>query len=484
MGMAVRTLVMPLMSIVVMVFIAAHVSAQDTDGPAFSNDVTPTTGTTGDPFTFVVDVEDPSGLLLVVVEYTYGDAVYIEGEMEVEAPYSNTWSYLTSVPLTADEMSYRFYADDFVGNRGTTEWKHVHIADNDPPTVLSDDGLSFAEPGKAYEFRVELSDNIEMGSAWVHHWFDSQPPQNLTMQEGHPYTAQVQVPQTGVGELSFFFEAVDRLGNSLRTEVRKVPVVMDMTPPVFGRDSTPATGATGDDFRFLVEATDDLHLYEVRVLYRFGESTISNRSMKGENPYHLTVKVPMDSTGSVNYSFFASDNAGNQANTPWKHAKVRDNDHPVANAGLDLTIESGHSAILNGTRSWDNIGVVEYIWTFNYRGNVVTLNSSRSLYIFRHPGNYTVTLKVVDAEGFEDEDSMTVTVKEIAEPQPSMEQRTPQPEMTFLERYGVYILMAVVVVAWGLYRWNRQRVRQWPTGPRSTSSRSQVGYTSTRKQSP
>ena len=83
---------------------------------------------------------------------------------------------------------------------------------------------------------------------------------------------------------------------------------------------------------------------------------------------------------------------------------------PVANAGPDISGFVGVNVTLSGAASTDDVGVVNYTWTFN-DGEEMTLYGRDITYMFQEPGTYNVTLTVRDAEDNWDADVVTVTVR-------------------------------------------------------------------------
>lgn len=69
---------------------------------------------------------------------------------------------------------------------------------------------------------------------------------------------------------------------------------------------------------------------------------------------------------------------------------------PVANAGADLTVETGWPLMFDGTASTDDVAVARYVWDF---GDGATGSGPRPRHIYRAGvvTNYTVTLVVYDA---------------------------------------------------------------------------------------
>ena len=109
-----------------------------------------------------------------------------------------------------------------------------------------------------------------------------------------------------------------------------------------------------------------------------------------------------------------TDAAGNWA-TDTTNVTVNDTTAPVAEAGPDQAVNESVDVFFNGTGSIDNLGIVDYHWTF-LDGSPITLNGSNPTYRFHTAGTYAVTLNVTDAAGHWATDTMTVTVRDITWP--------------------------------------------------------------------
>jgi len=94
---------------------------------------------------------------------------------------------------------------------------------------------------------------------------------------------------------------------------------------------------------------------------------------------------------------------------------VVDITRPIANAGLDITIDEGIELVFDGSGCVDNVGAANYTWTFT-DGDQVILYGIGPRYVFRNPGIFTITLNVTDGAGNWQIDTITVTVKDITKP--------------------------------------------------------------------
>jgi len=95
---------------------------------------------------------------------------------------------------------------------------------------------------------------------------------------------------------------------------------------------------------------------------------------------------------------------------------ARDRTPPAADAGADQTLEQGSVVTLDGSNSTDNVGIVEYTWSFTYQGAPRSLTGRVVTWKFDVPGVYLVVLFVEDAAGLSDTDETTITVTDTTAP--------------------------------------------------------------------
>ena len=182
--------------------------------------------------------------------------------------------------------------------------------------------------------------------------------------------------------------------------------VRDVTPPVAdaGPDQTVDEGAlvTFDGSA----STDNVGVVD----YTWTIPGAVPVTLRGAHPtYRFTVP------GAFVVSLEVADAAGNR-DTDAMTVTVKDVTPPVAAAGPDWTVDGGTLVTFDGSGSLDDIGVVNYTWTFRYGTDWVVLHGARPSFKFDAPGVYPVTLNVTDAAGQWSEDSMNVTVNDVTPP--------------------------------------------------------------------
>lgn len=86
---------------------------------------------------------------------------------------------------------------------------------------------------------------------------------------------------------------------------------------------------------------------------------------------------------------------------------------PIADAGDGFTVDRNQAASFNASASTDNVGVVNYTWSYVGLSGTVTFYGSVVDHVFTQAGIYNVTLNVSDAAGNYDTDNITVVVNHV-----------------------------------------------------------------------
>jgi len=124
--------------------------------------------------------------------------------------------------------------------------------------------------------------------------------------------------------------------------------------------------------------------------------------------YGVSVIFVFPEPGDYSATLTVWDAAGNHASDT-ANITVRDITPPVANAGLDRSVVQGSSVDLNASGSTDNVGILQFSWSFVDAGSQ-TLDGVVVSYVFAHVGTFLITLTTIDAASNSDTDTVAITV--------------------------------------------------------------------------
>ena len=131
-----------------------------------------------------------------------------------------------------------------------------------------------------------------------------------------------------------------------------------------------------------------------------------NVTLFGVRTEHL-FEIP----GIYEVNLSVTDSHGN-LHSDVKYVSIRDITLPIARAGSDITVLNGSKVILSANASSDDSSIINYTWMFSHGGKFEVLYGKNCSFIFDRPGSYVINLRVVDAGGNEDSDTLTVIVTE------------------------------------------------------------------------
>ena len=392
-----------------------EVTVLDNDAPWVGSDLTSATATTGDAFTFSLELLDNIAIGSGRIEYWYGGA----GEhtsVDAEASGATAWAATITVMDTIEPFWYVVHFSDTSGNLNLTGMRMVTVLDNDAPVLVSDSSPEWVPTGTAYTFGLEVRDNIGVASAVVWYWFDSLPRESQVMAAGvdveplgnGTYALTITTPSDSTAELHYTFEVSDFAENWARSEER-VAEVRDITVPfadagpdvVIDQHERAALDATG--------SADNVGIASWTWTVVVAGETVT---LTGVAP-----GMTLDDAGTYVATLTVADPSGNTA-TDAATITVLDITAPVAVADGDRAIDQGGAAALSGEGSNDNVGVVSWTWTFEYGNAPVSLDGRDTSYTFATPGIYTITLTVADAAQNTDSESYVLKVRDTVMPVP------------------------------------------------------------------
>ncbi|MFO8050400.1 MAG: fibronectin type III domain-containing protein [Thermoplasmatota archaeon] len=131
----------------------------------------------------------------------------------------------------------------------------------------------------------------------------------------------------------------------------------DLEPPVLEEDLTAKNATTGDRFFFVVNASDNIHVKEVAVTYRYGLGDIFQENLeRTEGVFRLEITVKND-LDPIKYQIMVKDDFNNQVLSEWKNITIFDDDVPVFLEDITETEGTTGERHVFKVRLKDNIGI-------------------------------------------------------------------------------------------------------------------------------
>jgi PKD repeat protein len=161
------------------------------------------------------------------------------------------------------------------------------------------------------------------------------------------------------------------------------------------------------DFSINLSATDD-YSGVAETYYKINNDSVKNVSFDGQP--RITINGANNSL-----EYWSLDNLGNEEAHHTLLGIKLDKTSPIADAGQDITVNEDTILMLDGKHSSDNIQITSYTWVL-LDGTLKKLSGVTSQYIFNAPGEYTVTLIVVDAAQNSANSTVTITVVDVTDP--------------------------------------------------------------------
>ena len=355
-----------------------------------------------------------------------------------------------------DAILYYVIAYDDTGNLKTytkpNYWWKINILDNDPPTLHSANQNITIGTGDSFNVYANFSDNIDLNfirfyyknEAWDH-WefneFTTIDNNNDKIWEYSISSFNLDVDIDTTSDDSDYYYYIKVFDNGLPKANNynysygasgfKISVVDDDPPesvkPVSEQGSKNMKATTGEKFTIYANFTDNIEVDYAKFYLRKessgnGWQTSINMTESETKPGRFSISstdlIINTSTDETNYEYYIEcfDTAGNfltfdSSGEPFT-IDVIDNDDPVANAGVDVSIEAGTIVHLNGNGSFDNIGIVSYEWSFLYDRLEQKFDVDKTSFKFETEGNYKIVLTVRDAANNIGIDELWVNVSE------------------------------------------------------------------------
>ncbi len=284
--------------------------------------------TTGDLFQFVANVSDGIHVTEVRINYTIGDPPFIDvnttmDPMAVDSHRNGAYVLNLTLPVNfTGTIPYTMVAIDPSNNRRSVHGVAI-VTDNDRPIMGLDESDKGATTGDPLMLQINVTDNNWVGKVHAKYWHGTSAPVNKTMNPGTVdprgsgvYSIMVILPVDFVGTFNYMFAAVDAYDLWNVTSTVQIEAVDD-DPPIVGPDRSHAMGE--DKFVLEVNASDNVGVVEVWVMYQIDDGTPLNISMdalsvdgRGNGTYgNVEVMLPLDQQVRIDYDLYAMDAAGN-----------------------------------------------------------------------------------------------------------------------------------------------------------------------------
>ncbi len=139
-----------------------------------------------------------------------------------------------------------------------------------------------------------------------------------------------------------------------------------------------------------------------------GSATAERIYQTGYNSFKSILKADMEELTSIPH--ITEKKARDMKKVARRNLKSKSG--PVARAGEDTTVEVGEIIEFDGSRSYDDEGIIDYEWDL---GDGYIESGESITHRYDETGTFTVTLTVTNEKGLTDHDSVKVNVKETRE---------------------------------------------------------------------
>ncbi len=366
------------------------VSTIEYDPPILLYDNTTSSVLEGEILEFEIEGWDESGLKEVDILYWRGTEEANNVTLEITEGLKFTGSIEVGNDIRPIHYSVRL--EDIYGNTFTTsDFRTVMIIDNTPPRILDNWVSGVPRTGKNLTFNVNVTDNGPMDLARFCYRFDNSSVFEVDV-IGWSYTLLI---DPSARNITYNWKIMDRAGNHNATNETTLRI-LDVVPPSIEIISETVEPTTGDPFMIKVDAKDNWNVSDVTFFYRFGETSPVKIMWVYDtgSGYEITLDLPYDYDGYLDYWFSVEDTSGNFLNTSLQQKDIVDNDPPYIQIIEDQNGSVGEPFELNIVYN-DNIGVTYVEW----KDSPVISNTDRIYFTPLFPIHQTVSVTVYDKEG-------------------------------------------------------------------------------------
>ena len=284
----------------------------DASSPVIT-DNSPSTGTTGDSYTFnvsVTDNVDAAEELTVKVDWSHGGESGNESMTNVGGNYFE--KTVTLDTDTISDMTYTIYANDTYGNSYTTTQAAVTISDNDNPSLVVDNSDASGTTGDSYSFDITTSDNIDVGSVNIS-WLHGSLSDNLALEDDGDGTWSGSITlDNSLNDLVYCVQVNDTSSNYVRGSQQSKSVTDNDNPQITDASSTPSTQDIDGYVNITAIITDNIALSEIFLNITYPDDSIQNFSItanKTGSTYYCNKTY--NTLGTYSYFIWVDDSSDN-----------------------------------------------------------------------------------------------------------------------------------------------------------------------------
>jgi len=379
-------------------------------------DQSPSTGTTGDSFTFNVSVSDTideSSDITAKVHWSHSGNGANTSMVYVGGGY---FEKTVTLAQSTSAMTYRIYVEDTTGNSFTTALDSVSVIDNDKPSLISDTSSGSGSTGDSYRWFVNLSDNINSeGSLTVKvNLANGSLSGNSSMSYTGSYWTYAHALDHSLSSMTYSIYDRDSAGNILYVSWSHSPVsVSDNDVPTTGTPQASPSSQTKDgSVNLSCAITDNIALSTVYLLINYPDSSSINISVFSNRIVNTFYSLRTYSMlGVYSFSFWAQDSSGNAKRSSTQTFSITDTSSPVIS---NIQCISSNPQDTDPSFGWVNIscmvsdddlsqtrliytnplGTPSNISMVEKSGNIFYYNTSSSIH-----GNYSYSIWSVDTYG-------------------------------------------------------------------------------------
>lgn len=404
----------------------------------------------GGDLVFEVELADNIGVIGAWVEHWMTGGTPANDSMD--SVVTGRWTHAITVGAGSGPLRYVFHFVDAAGNWNSTGEALVSVGDTTPPMFGENLTVAQAVTGETVVFSITVTDDVGLANITVEFGDVTYGLyQNATMNatgEDDVYEFEFTIPDYFVGTVLYRFWANDTSGNLARTDIGGI-IVEDAEPPTLQVvSSLPPQVNTGGRYEVSVNAADNVRIWSVTLIMSLdtgvGDPLESSQNLLSSGDSWSTFAfIGTDKLGTITFYFRVTDLYDNVVSSEEGTSVVVDTIPPQMEFMVPLTAKIG-DRIQVEVKATDNIGIADVRW----RGLPFEADGLFANGTIDEPGEYEVTVTVVDAAGNEAREMFTIFVEDDISPVRIM-----------MEVLLVVVLavVALVLVRWFLQQRRRQR---------------------------